>query len=352
MTFGTWWLLLRQNRFAIDPPYWPRASFQTAVAAMNSGFANRADAAYGRKVASATIQPPLFILGHWRHGTTHLHNLLSLDPQFAFPTLYQTLYPRTFLTTEALIPRLGSPLLLRKRPHDNVAIDFGVPNEDELALLNDSGLSPYLSWVFPRRVDHYDRFLTFKDASEVELARWRTSLLLFLKKLTFKYGRPLVLKSPPHTARIRLLLDLFPAARFVHIRRDPFTVFRSTKHMYAATMRYWRLQSPPDGDEDNRILRVYREMYDAFFDQQDMIPAGQFVEISYEDLERDPISQVETIYEALGLTGFDALRPRLEGYLGSIAGYRKNTHAELPESIRQRISQEWGRSFEEWEYVR
>jgi hypothetical protein len=352
MTLGVWWSLLRENRFAIDLPYWPRASFQTAVAVMNSGFARREVAAYGRIVAAAAVQPPLFILGHWRHGTTHLHNLLSLDPQFAFPTLYQTLYPRTFLTTEALIPRLGSPLLLRTRPHDNVAIDFGVPNEDELAILNDSGLSPYLSWAFPKRADYYDRFLTFKDASEVELARWRTSLLLFLKKLALKYDRPLVLKSPPHTARIRLLLDLFPTARFVHIRRDPFTVFRSTRHMYETTMRYWRLQSPPDGGEDDRILRVYREMYDAFFDQRPLIPAGQFAEVSYEDLERDPISQAEGVYVTLGLPGFDAARPRLEGYLGSIARYRKNQHPGLPDPIRQRVSQEWGRCFDEWGYAR
>ena len=350
MTFGVWWSLLGQNDFAIDPPYWPRASFQTAVAVMNSGFARREVAAYGRKVEATTNQPPLFILGHWRHGTTHLHNLLSLDPQFAYPTLYQTLYPRTFLSTEGIVPRLGSPLLLRTRPHDNVGIDFSVPNEDELAILNDSGLSPYLSWVFPQRADRYDRFLTFKDASEDELARWRTTLLLFLKKLTLKHDLPLVLKSPPHTARIRLLLEMFPEARFVHIRRDPFTVFRSTRHMYAATMRYWRLQSPPDGDEDGRILRVYREMYDAFFDQRDMIPAGQIVEVSYEDLERDPIGQVEGIYAGLGLPGFDAARPRLENYLGSIAGYRKNRHPDLPEAVRQRVSREWGRCFDEWGY--
>jgi hypothetical protein len=125
MTFGAWWSLLRENRFAIDPPYWPRTSFQTAVSVLNSGFARIEDVAYGQMVATATIQPPLFILGHWRQGTTHLHNLLALDPQLAYPTLYQTLYPRTFLTTEGVIPRLGSPLLLRTRPHDNVGIDIG-----------------------------------------------------------------------------------------------------------------------------------------------------------------------------------------------------------------------------------
>ena len=31
----------------------------------------------------------------------------------------------------------------------------------------------------------------------------------------------IVLKSPAHTARVRVLLELFPKARFVHIIRDP-----------------------------------------------------------------------------------------------------------------------------------
>jgi hypothetical protein len=338
MTDGAWRSLLRQNRFAIDPPYWPRAAFQSAISVHNSAFARLEDATYGPRVAAAHIEPPIFILGHWRHGTTHLHNLLALDPNLVAPTLYQTLYPGTFLMTERVVPRLGQPLLLRRRPHDDVALDFGAPNEDELALVNDGAPSPYLSWVFPRRADHYDCFLTFREATGDEVAAWKSSLLGFLKKLAHRDDRPPVLKSPPHTARIGVLLDLFPAARFVHIRRNPYQVFRSARHMYATTMRYWRLQSPPPGDEDDRILRIYREMYDTYFDQRGLIPTGHSCEVTYEDLERDPIGQVGAIYEALGLPGFGAVRPGMEVYLKSIAGYRKNVHSELPEPDRQRVS--------------
>ena len=61
---------------------------------------------------------------------------------------------------------------------------------------------------------------------------------------------------------------------------------------------------------------------------------------------------IGSIYESLGLTGFEELRPRLEVYLASIAGYRKNRLDELPESLRRRIAHEWGRSFDEWGYER
>ena len=40
---------------------------------------------FGRRIARQPLHPePVFILGHPRTGTTHLHNLLALDPAFAF----------------------------------------------------------------------------------------------------------------------------------------------------------------------------------------------------------------------------------------------------------------------------
>jgi hypothetical protein len=347
----TWRSLLRQEGHSVDPPYRARAAFQSALTVFNSAVAAVEDSRHGPAVEAAQVHPPLFILGHWRHGTTHLHNLLALDPRFAYPNLYQTLYPRTFLTTQRVVPRLGGPLPLRRRPHDDVALGFGVPNEDELAVLNDAGLSPYLAWAFPRRAEAHDRFLTFRDATEEERDRWRASLLRFVKKLTLRHDRPLVLKSSPHTARIGLLLGLFPDARFVHIRRDPYAVFRSMRHMYAVTMRYWRIQTPSYADHDARIIDVYREMYDTYFEQRGLIPAGHFCEVAYEDLERDPVGQLGAVYDALDLPDFDLVWARVREYLGTVGGYRKNVHPELPEPLRRRISGEWGWCFEAWGYT-
>jgi|SRR5579863_346360 len=56
---------------------------------------------YGRAIRRATVPSPLFVLGVPRSGTTHLHNLLSHDPRFAFPDTFQTMNPRIFLWTES-----------------------------------------------------------------------------------------------------------------------------------------------------------------------------------------------------------------------------------------------------------
>ena len=200
---------------------------------------------FGRRIDATQVQPPLFILGHYRSGTTHLHNLLALDPQFAAPTFFQALNPHTFLTTERWAAPVADRLVVRRRYQDEVALGAGVPTEDEIALGTMTGLSPYLGWYFPRGRADYDRYLTFRGVPDEEVARWGHALTTFLKKLTLRYGRPLVLKSPPHTARIRLLLGLFPDARFVHIHRDPYDVFRSTRHMIRAVQPVFRLQECP-----------------------------------------------------------------------------------------------------------
>jgi hypothetical protein len=231
-----------------------------------------------------------------------------------------------------------------------MAQGIDLPAEDEFALCVSTALSPYLSWTFPRSRDHYNKYLTFEGVAENEILRWKAAFLRFLKKLTWKYSRPLILKSPPHTARIRLLLELFPQAKFVHIHRDPYTVYRSTLHTWTTGPPFQCLQRPDFPDAEDRIIAAYKVMYDAYFDQRGLIPAGHLCEIAFENLEHDPIGQVEAVYDALGLPDFDAVRSRMEDYLRSIEAYRKNQLPELTEPLRRRLAREWGRSFEEWGY--
>ena len=351
MTIEVWLSLLRRNRPAVDAVYWPRALVQTAFSLAETGVACREAAEFGPRVEAVQVRQPLFILGHFRSGTTHLHNLLALDDNFAAPTLYQTLYPATFLRPGRLVTRLGGMMLPPKRPQDNIALGFQQPNEDEIALCILTGLSPYLAWAFPRRAWHYDRYLTFGGVPEDELSCWKAAFVRFLKKLSWGHDKSLVLKSPPHTARVRLLLELFPDARFVHIRRHPYAVFRSTKHLHRAVTPYWRLQGGPAPEDDDRIIVTYRTLYDAFFEQRCLIPDGRFFEVSYEALEADPIGQLEALYSALRLPSFATVRPTVADYLDSISGYQKNQHSELPEGLCLRIRREWRRSFEEWGYA-
>ena len=345
-----WLRLLRDNRWGVSPRYVYRALAATGCVLMNAPAAAWERWRFGAKVANVSVPPPLFVLGHYRGGTTHLHHLLAADPRFAAPNLYQVLCPHTFLTTEAVSSRLLAPLLPRGRLFDAVRQTFDMPYEDEMALATMTLRSPYLGLAFPRRAAHYDRFLTFDGATEQDVAAWSAALVQFAKKLTWKYGgRPLVLKSPPHTARIKLLLDLFPQAKFVHIRRDPYAVFRSTMHLLERGLPAICFQSDAL-DLERRVLSQYREMYDAYFAQRGRIPPGHLHELEFEELEADPVGTLRTLYDALSLPPFDEAEPAVRRYLESVGPYRKNVFAPLDEPVRQRVASEWRRCFEAWGY--
>ena len=353
ITFGDWVRLLRENRFKVPLCYWVRATAITSQAAQNSVMRWVEERRYGQVVKDAEVLPPVFVLGHWRSGTTLLHNLLAVDERFAFPNNYQAVFPHAFLSMERSQSPFMGWFLPARRPMDNVEWTMQSPQEDEFALCVMTFMSPVMGWFFPRRRDHYDRYLTFRGVPEHEVGRWQAALVAYLKRLSFKYpGRPLVLKSPPHTGRIRRLLELFPQAKFVHVHREPYAVFASTRKMLSINFAMHCLQRPPTGEElDEWIIRQYRAMHDAFFEERGLIPPGQYHEVCYEELDADPLGQIERVYSALDLPDFATARPALERYDNAIRGYEKNAFPELPAALRQRIADAWRPSFEEWGYA-
>jgi hypothetical protein len=356
ITFGDWVRLLRDNRFGVAPRQLVRAISITAQSTQNSLMRRIEDWRYGAAVREAEVSsaaPPLFVLGHWRSGTTHLHNLLAVDERFAFPNNYQALFPHAFLSMERTQSPFMQWFLSPRRPMDNIEWTMRSPQEDEFALCVMTFMSPCMGWFFPERRDHYDRYLTFRGVDAGEVKRWQAALVGYLGRLSWKYnGRPLVLKSPPHTARVRLLLEMFPQAKFVHVHRDPYAVFSSTRRMLTVNFSMHCLQRPPTGEAlDEWIIRQYRAMHNAFFEECDLIPPGQYHEVRFDELEADPIGQMERVYDVLDLGEFSQARPALERYVERIRGYRKNEFPELPAALQSRIADAWRPCFGRWGYA-
>jgi hypothetical protein len=73
------------------------------------------------------IPPPLFVLGHWRSGTTHLHNLLCLDERAGYTTTFQTVFPNHLFGFHKPLIWLMRLLMPKTRPVDNVPLDPQLP---------------------------------------------------------------------------------------------------------------------------------------------------------------------------------------------------------------------------------
>ena len=352
-TFQQWWRLLRLNQFDLDGVYAHRVAFVTVMSLINSLYHAFEQTRFSGRIRETELpQSPIFILGHWRSGTTHLHNLLALNTdQFSAINTYQTAHPFTFLVSKPFYTRLMAFALPETRVVDTMPLQFHSPQEDELALAMLSLKSPYLGAHFPRHREAYLRYLDFVDVPEAEIAQWKAAFIYLIKKLTSVYpGQTLILKSPPHTARIKHLLDLFPEARFIHIHRHPYTVFQSTRRLYDTIPWFNYLQKPDLATIDEFLLYQYQRLHEAYFAQRPLIAPNHFYEIPFHELEADPISAIRGIYEAFELGDFDTFYPTLNRYVAGLADYRKNVHVDLPQPLRQRLVDMNPRCFQVWGY--
>jgi hypothetical protein len=343
----TWNALLKEN--TVDSPYRFRAALVSFLSLLTSPICALEERNLDPLLARVSMEDPIFILGHSRSGTTHLHQILTRDRQFGFPRLYESYFPHTFYNTEWLLPKLLDPFYQGRRLQDNLVRDLSSPGEEEAAVCIGTGKSPWMSIVFPRNRERYDRYLTFRHVSPSDIAHWQNGLLWFLKKLTLKYQKPLVLKSATNTCRIKLLLAMFPRARFINIHRHPFEVFNSTVHLDRVSLDAWGLQTC----RENRtipIIQRYKEMYDVFFEEKRLIPEGQFFELKFNDLVRDPFCCIESLYRAFNIRGFKAFAPTLRQYIATLSGFQKNEYGEIPCGVRSILRETWAQSFEEWKY--
>ena len=282
---------------------------------------------YGGRINRQELHPePLFLLGFWRSGTTLLHNLLSMDPRWGFVNTYQAAMPDVFLAGQNRVRRMIEKSLPPNRGVDNIPVDFAMPQEEEIAMMCTSGLSPYAFLHFPRTAEQSLDYLFVKDRlDERQQAEWRRAFTKLLKAASYHMdGRPLLLKSPSNTSRITALLELFPEARFIYLQRDPYDTVRSYERLIRL-MNDWHALQRVDFDELlTKQLEVYRDMALAYLEQRRLIPEGRLVEIRYEELEQDKIGQVKQIYDALGLGSDAAFDERLTDYVASIEGFEKN----------------------------
>jgi hypothetical protein len=341
--FFAWLRLLARNRFAVGLPYVYVAVIVTLVTFWHTVLRFIQNAFYGVAVRKTPIRAaPLFIVGHWRTGTTLLHELLILDDRHAFPTTYECLEPNHFLLTEQVLTPFLGWMMPSRRPMDNMAAGWDRPQEDEFALCMLGQPSPYLTIAFPNRPPQDQDALDLQGLSPRRLRSWKRTFLRFLRQLTYKHGgKRLVLKSPTHTARIKVLLDLFPDARFVHIVRDPYVVFPSTVNLWKTLYETHGLQKPTFWGLEEYVFGTFTRMYDRLEEDKPLVDPRRFYELRYEDLVRAPLEEVRKLYEQLELGDFERVRPRLERFLAAQSGYKTNRY-RLEPGLRDEITRRWG----------
>jgi len=157
-------------------------------------------------------------------------------------------------------------------------------------------------------------------------------------------GRRLVLKSPTNTARIPELLAMFPDARFIHIHRDPYPVYDSTRQLWERVLDVTTVQRPDPVEMEQNIVYFYQMLMERYFADRSLIPPGHLVEVAQTDLAKDPVETMRRLYGELALEKFEEAESGMMETARRLASYAGQRPPSAPETIA-RVNQAWQFAF-------
>lgn len=318
---------------------WPFIALERGVAA--------------RRLSATPIdQPPIFIIGHWRSGTAHMHHLMAKGG-FGYLSPVTAGMPWESLGLAATLRPLLERFLPPDRLIDSMPIRPDSPQEDELALGNMTPLAFHHGLYFPERMGELIGEALFFDGCDGSVAEdWKRTFRYFAGKLSVQQGgKQLLLKNPAHTSRVGLIRELFPEAKFIHMVRSPYEVFPSMRQFYRALLPWLALQRYDLGAVDKLILSTYDRLLAAAERDTADLSSSQYAEVRYERLDADPIDELRQVYQQLELDGFNATLPAFNSYLASVRSWQKGKYA-AGDDEHDLVDQHWHRWVEKWGYSR
>lgn len=311
---------------------------------------------FGTKIRKTVISgDPVFILGHYRTGTTYLQKLMGSDRQFGFLTNYDALFANSALLfgkrMQPFFQRIINLLKVSNPFFNNSIVLLSEPTEEDDFLMNKvSAYSAYWGLIFPRK---WREWLSGEQqfSGQAYTDGWKKEYLETLKYITFRSkAKRLVLKNPPNTERIKYLHQLFPGAKYVFLYRNPYHLYYSTRNMWKrAFLAYYGVQKISDEGLDEIIFGHFAYMMDRYEADKSLIPAGNLIEISYEELKKDPFATVKKIYSQLQIPGFDMASADLLMQIQKEEDYQNFSYRFSDETLGK-IEERWGKYIRRWNY--
>lgn len=260
---------------------------------------------FNQDLSSIPINKPIFIVGLPRSGTTLIYNLLCAHEQAAFVTNSMNSFPEAPCTIEWMRKKFHWNIKGERFLADSIDVDFGSPSEP---------LTFWGRWM-GRDVDS----LYWAEQSKQDLGQERVDTIYNdIRKILFTFGsghNRFVLKYPVMQTELRVLQELFPDAKFIHILRDSRPAANSLIKLFRLSNNQLKKIKHPNiqyiipyprvrglksyveqyGPESVECTaRVWQEAVELV--QETAKDLKHYYEFKYEDLLQNPRQELEKIF--------------------------------------------------------
>jgi hypothetical protein len=297
-----------------------------------------------------TVQRPLFVLGLPRTGTTILYGIIAQDPAHRSPASWEVAHPlpppeQATYEGDLRIARTDAELdQFRKLVPDIDSIHpmgARLPQECLVMMAYDFHS---LQYELCFNATSYEEWYLEQDLGPTY--RFHRE---FLQLLGSRASRERwVLKSPQHLASLDALLAEYPDALIVQTHRDPVKVLPSVSSLHYAVRAATsdKLDAREIGREQSRL---WSESLTRAVTARDRMPqhAGQFIDVQFQEILKDPMGVVRRIYEHFDLPLTAEAERRMRAFIASNPRDKHGTHRYTPAMFGLDAHQ-IGQQFEEY----
>jgi hypothetical protein len=294
-------------------------------------------------------KPPIFILGHWRSGTSHLQNLLFQDPNHTTSTIFSGLFADNYFVTEFWLKGILNficRIFKVKYAIQRMPMNLNIPVELDSSLCAMLSEHSY-SWghLFPKKFEKWFNKLVLNQDEKIA-REWIKDYDFMIRKLSYRSkGKRVVVKCPGDTARMTLLIKKYPDAKFIYIHRNPISVYNSNQYLWKIIQQQNSVQIISDTEIKKLIINTYKQLLSAYLKQRELIPTSQLVEVHFKNIQQNTLKEIIYIYSNLGLKPVP--EQELTALVNANKSYKAKTYSTSID-LEKELRSEWDFAFREW----